>query len=125
MSSEGNMIRTMRRRRNYGLNMNLGQVLECIKDIMDELKENYNENDECAQWIFRTLIEVSASIRMHSLEEGILPASYPLSGDEDAEFKMKRTDYRARERDVEDLIKLVEDLPCMKNVLRGFEKKTS
>lgn len=109
MSIEENKAIITRNRRRYGYNMNLGEVLECIKDIKGEVDRNRENDPDCYDWIASTLNAISLSIHNHSLEEGILPSSYLQFSDVN---RLKRAGYRTLERDVSDLWTIIEELPC-------------
>ena len=113
MLLEANQPKITRNRRRYNSEMNLGEVMDCIKDIMDELKRSPSKCSDGTEWIRDALWHVNLSLMMHSLEEGVLPASYSRS--EKGDFKTERAGYRTLERDVKDLWTIVDELPCRRS----------
>ncbi len=47
MSSTANLSVITRNRRRYNSNMNLGEVLDCIQDIIEELKRDHWDSPDC------------------------------------------------------------------------------
>ncbi len=120
MPIEENGFKITRSRENYPLNMNLGEVIECIRDIRFELDENQCGCPDCSSWITSALLSVEMSLRLHSMEEGVLPSEYQVfEGDN---FKEKRSRHRTLEHEVSNLWAVINQMPCRKGSCCSAEK---
>ena len=95
-------------RRQYQYYMTIGEMLDCIRDISDEIDQC--EDRDCVEWVKSALLSVRMSLINHSLEEGVLPRSESHDGDD--KYMTKRKKYRNLEQEVEDMWSVIDNLSC-------------